>query len=78
MKEHIPDVKEFDYSSIDSVARFLGTHPNVMNESVLNQDWKLNIDPSKKKLSSRYKVLLLWEKLTGIRLGEYRNYKLIK
>ena len=78
MKEHIPDVKEFDYSSIDSVARFLGTHPIVMKDRVSNQTWKVEIDPSKKKLSFRYKVLLFWEKLTGIRLGEYRNYRLIK
>lgn len=78
MKEHIPDVKEFDYSSIDSVARFLGTHPSVMKERVSNQDWKVEIDPTKKKLSFRYKVLLFWEKLTGIRLGEYRNYELIR
>ena len=45
----------------------------LKKESVSHQDWKLNIDPSKKKLSFRYKVLLLWEKLTGIRLGEYLN-----
>ena len=78
MNEHIPDVKEFDYSSIDSVARFEGSHPYVMHDRVSNQSWKVNIDPSKKKLSFRYKVLLFWERLTGIRLGEYRNYRLVK
>ena len=78
MKEHIPDVKVFDYSSIDSVARFQGTHPLVMQERVSKQSWQVDIDPAKKKLSLRYKLLLFWERLTGVRIGEYRNYKLVR
>ena len=78
MKENIPEVAEFDYSSIDSVARFEGTHPSVMQARVDRQNWKVNIDPAKKKLSVRYKFLLFIERLTGWRAGEYKNYRILK
>lgn len=78
MKEHIPAVEEFDYSSIDSVARFEGTHPSVMQARVDRQHWNVAIDPAKKKLSPRYRVLLFIERLTGWRVGEYRNYRLLR
>jgi glycosyltransferase involved in cell wall biosynthesis len=78
MKENIPEVAEFDYSSIDSVARFEGAHPSVMQARVDCQNWKVNIDPAKKKLSVRYKFLLFIERLTGWRAGEYKNYRILK
>lgn len=78
MKENIPEVAEFDYSSIDSVARFEGTHPSVMQARVDRQNWKVNIDPAKKKLSIRYQFLLFIERLTGWRAGEYKNYRILK
>ena len=78
MKENIPDVEAFDYSQIDSVARFEGTHPGVMQPRIARQHWHVNIDPSQKKLSFRYRLLLFIERLTGWRAGEYRNYRLIR
>lgn len=75
MKTHVPDVPEFDYSAIDSVKAFEGQHPKVMFERVKNQNWKVNIDPAKKKLSLRYRILMAIEGLTGWRVGEYRNYR---
>jgi len=75
MKSHVPDVPEFDYSSIDSVKAFEGQHPKVMFERVKHQNWKVNIDPTKKKLSLRYRLLMAIEHLTGWRVGEYRNYR---
>ena len=78
MKEHIPAVEAFDYSSIDSVASFEGTHPSVMQARVDRQHWNVAIDPAKKKLSPRYRVLLFIERLTGWRVGEYRNYRLLR
>lgn len=77
LDHHVPKVDEFDYSAIDSVARFTGTHPLVMQARVENQNWEVKIDPSKKRLSLRYKVLMAIEKLTGWRPGEYRNFQLL-
>lgn len=78
MEENIPDVVEFDYSSIDSVALFQGTHPEIMKDRIARQNWTVDIDPNRKQLSFRYRILLYIEQLTGWRVGEYRNYKLIK
>jgi len=77
MKNHIPDTPEFDYSKIDSVAPFQGTHPEVMRERIDKANWHPNIDPSRKNLSFRYRLLMWFEKMTGIRIGEYRNYRLL-
>ena len=77
MQENIPDQPQFDYSGIDSVAKFTGTHPAPMQARVAAQSWKVEIDPSKKKLSIRYKFLMLIERVTGWRPGEYKNYQRI-
>ena len=76
MDKHIPKVEAFDYGQIDSVAFFTGTHPAVMQARVDGQHWKANIDPSLKKLSLKYRLLMGIERITGWRPGEYRNYKL--
>jgi hypothetical protein len=77
MEENIPDQPKFDYSGIDSVAKFTGTHPEPMKARVEAQSWKVEIDPAKKKLSLRYKFLMLIERFTGWRPGEYKNYQRI-
>jgi hypothetical protein len=77
MKKNVPDVNEFDYSQIDSVARFTGSHPKIMQPRISKMNWKFSFDPTKKKMSFKKKVLHLIEKLTGWRVGEYKNYKSI-
>jgi hypothetical protein len=77
MKKNIAAVDEFDYSKIDSLAEFTGTHPKVMQERVAKQNWDFKFDASKIKLSLKNKFLLSIEKLTGWRPGEYKNYKLL-
>lgn len=77
MKKNIPQVNEFDYSQIDSLAKFTGTHPNVMRERVKRQNWKFTFDPTKKKLSMKTKMLMWVERTFGWKPGEYRNYKII-
>ncbi|MCD6019237.1 MAG: glycosyl transferase [Bacteroidetes bacterium] len=77
MKKNIAQVAEFDYSQIDSLEEFKGTHPNVFQNRVASADWKFNFDPSQIKLSSKDKFLLFIEKTTGWKVGEYKNYKVI-
>lgn len=66
---------EFDYSNIDSVTVFEGTHPAVMKKLVDAEDWDSGIDMSRKKFkSAKHKLLyFLWKKF-GWRPFEYRNY----
>lgn len=64
----------FDYSSIDSLEIFSGSHPSVMQNRIQNQNWKFEYDTRKIKLSVKDRFLLSIEKITGWRPGEYRNY----
>lgn len=75
MKKNISKVDEFDYSQIDSLEEFKGSHPKVFQNRVVSADWKFNFDPAQMKLSVKDKFLLLIEKTTGWKVGEYKNYK---
>lgn len=67
----------FDYSIIDSLKKFSGTHPLVMQQWIKNGNWQFEFDTSKKKFSAKDKLLYWIEKKTGKRLFEYQNYKII-
>jgi len=77
LENNIPDVEEFDYSNIDSLLRFTGTHPKVIQERIHKMNWKLNFDPEKENFSFSSKLLHKLEKQIGWRIGEYKNYKII-
>ncbi len=77
VEKKVPKVDSFDYSKIDSVALFKGTHPEVMKERIKALNWEFTFDPSKKKLPFKSLFLRELEKLTGWRPGEYKNYRLI-
>ncbi len=66
---------EFDYSNIDSVTIFEGTHPAVMQHLVAQENWDSGIDISKKNFKSlKHRVLyFLWKRFNW-RPFEYRNY----
>ncbi|WEK36728.1 MAG: glycosyltransferase family 2 protein [Candidatus Pseudobacter hemicellulosilyticus] len=67
----------FDYSDFDSLEKFKGTHPNVMQSRVAGSQWKLDFDLSRKQFNLKERLLYWFEKKTGIRLFAYKNYKLI-
>jgi len=76
MKKNIAQVEEFDYSQIDSLEEFKGTHPKVIQERINAANWNFKFDSSKIKLSAKDKFLLFIEKTTGWKVGEYKNYKI--
>ena len=67
----------FDYSQIDSIQKFTGTHPSVLRSRIEKMNWKFDRDLSYNnlKLKDRFKNLV--EKLTGKRPFDYKNYKII-
>ncbi|MFN8115948.1 MAG: glycosyltransferase family 2 protein [Bacteroidia bacterium] len=77
MKKNIAQVEEFDYSQIDSLEEFKGTHPQVFQARVKAADWNFKFDSSQIKLSIKDKFLLFIEKTTGWKVGEYKNYRVI-
>jgi hypothetical protein len=68
---------EFDYSQIDSLEKFKGTHPAVMQERIARMNWKFERDLSYNKLSTKEKFKNLVEKLTGKRPFDYKNYRIV-
>ena len=77
MHEHVSDADAYDYSTIESLQKFNGTHPAVMNERLKRMNWKFTWNVTKRKLGLKKGLLYYMEKLTGIRLFEYRNYRII-
>jgi len=67
----------FDYNDFDSIKKFTGTHPSVMQKRIREQNWNMYLDVSQKKMSLKKRALYWVEKKTGIRLFEYKNYKLM-
>jgi hypothetical protein len=78
MKKNIPATQAFDYSQIDSLEHFEGSHPQVMQARILRTNWVFPFDPSKKKFGS-FKARLLYfiQKKFGWKIGEYTNYRAI-
>lgn len=69
--------QNFDYSEIDSLTKFTGTHPRVMQQRIAKKNWTFEHDISRKKFNLKGKILHIVEKLTGKRLFEYKNYRKI-
>jgi len=79
IKENVPQVDEFDFSNVDSVVLFKGTHPKVMEQRLKRLTWKFSFDPTKaKKESLRRRILNKIYKSTGVHIGEFKNYNLIR
>ena len=74
--EKIPDIETFDYSEIDVLKNFEGTHPMVMQERIKKMNWEFSFDPTQRKMSFKNKFLQKIELWTGWRIGEYKNYEL--
>jgi hypothetical protein len=78
--ENLPETFEFDYKNADRLIHFNGDHPKVMQKRIAATNWKLNIDLKQlhRKMTLRRRLLQKIEDLTGWRVSEYRNYKIVK
>lgn len=77
IKQHISSAAEFDYSNIDSLSRFNGTHPAVMRGRIERRNWQFDFDISRSRFTLKEKISGFVERLTGYRPGEYKNYRKI-
>ncbi|MCS6968608.1 MAG: glycosyltransferase family 2 protein [Bernardetiaceae bacterium] len=75
--EQVQTSELYDYGTIDSVTLFNGTHPAVMKNRINSADWEVHLNPNVKKLSLKNRILAKVEQLTGKRLFEYKNYRLV-
>jgi len=80
IEENYPVQNTFDMHNADRLVHFKGTHPKVMQPRIASANWKFEQDLTKQtpRMSFRRRVLQKIEDLTGMRLFEYRNYKIVK
>lgn len=72
------NIEAFDYNNVDRVAKFTGQHPGVMKKRIEAFNQPFTFDPKKSKWKLKDRLIQPLEDLLGIRVGEYRNYKLLK
>jgi len=48
-----------------------------MKNRVSNRNWDINFETGRKNMSISDKILYAFEKRTGIRLFDYKNYRII-
>lgn len=78
MEQNIAQVDEFDYSNIDFLTKFDGSHPKVMQQRIDNVNWEFSFDPTKNKAPLKTRLLHGIEKKLNYQFGEYKNYILVK
>ncbi len=78
IEKTISKSETYDYSGNDFLSRFTGVHPKVIRERVHNQDWEFTPAPTANSHSLKDSILHYIEKKTGWRVGEYRNYRLLR
>jgi hypothetical protein len=82
LEQNFPETFAFDYThkNPDRLIYFTGSHPAVMEKRIASTNWKLKIDLDSldKTMTFRRKALQKIEDLTGWRVSEYRNYKIVK
>ncbi|MDE3125687.1 MAG: glycosyltransferase family 2 protein [Bacteroidota bacterium] len=67
----------YNFEEYDSIEKFTGTHPAVMKQRIAAKNWQINLDVTKKRFPFKDKLLYHFEKLTGIRPFDFRNYRLL-
>jgi hypothetical protein len=80
LAQNLPETFEFDYKNADRLIKFTDSHPAVMQKRINAINWNLDINLSEihEKMSLRRKFLQKIEDITGWRVSEYQNYKIIK
>lgn len=77
VEKMVVKAEEFDYGNAEVLGLFKGTHPAVMNERIARQSWSYSHDISRNPTTFKFLFKRFVERLTGWRVGEYRNYKLL-
>jgi glycosyltransferase involved in cell wall biosynthesis len=78
MEKMLMNPAAWNFESFDSLENFTGTHPSVMLDRINRKNWQVTLDISRKKFSFKNRLLYYFEKLTGIRPFDFRNYRVIR
>lgn len=74
---NVIQAEAFDYTGIDALARFTGTHPAVMADRIARHNWRFDHDLSRNQIPLKDRLKALVEQWFGVRLG-YKNYRLLR
>lgn len=77
VKKHSAE-RSFDFNEVDHLEYFAGAHPGYMKQVIEAKDWDFEYDPSRSNMSFKDRVMFLLNKITGKRLFEFENYKLVR
>ena len=77
MEENVVEASDYDYSVVESLKRFSGTHPAVMQSRISRKQWEYNYDPSRRVMKLKDRLKMWVASLTGYHIGENKNYKII-
>ena len=77
VEQHIAKAEEFDYSTIKSLKKFEGTHPEIMNERIKGINWNFDVELSHTNYSFKDRCKHFLNDCFGIDLN-YKNYKVLK
>jgi hypothetical protein len=76
IEKNVKKSEAFDYSEIDRLAHFEGTHPEVMKKRIAAKNWKFDYDLSYNKMPLKERFKRGMKRYLGVDLS-YRNYKVI-
>lgn len=77
MEENVVEASDYDYSLVESLKKFSGTHPAVMQSRISRKQWEYNYDPSRRVMKLKDRLKMWVASLTGYYIGENKNYKII-
>jgi hypothetical protein len=78
LNDHIVQTEFFDYANVESLDLFSGDHPSVMKTRIAAQDWDFTFDLNKRKYTMKEKLKKWIFQFTGYKIGEYKNYKVVR
>jgi hypothetical protein len=72
------EITSYSFDNFGKLSYYRGTHPQAMIERIATKNWQLDFDISVNQYSLKDRLLNFVEKITGIRLFDFRNYKVIR
>lgn len=76
VEKHVSPADRYEYSSLNSLSIFKGTHPAVMQERIQNKNWKFEYDISFTREPFKDKLKKFLKKYLGLDFS-YRNYRVV-
>jgi hypothetical protein len=72
------EITSFGFDNFGKLEHYIGSHPNTMKDRIATKNWHLDFDVSINKYDLKDRLLIFFEKITGIRLFAFRNYTIVR